>query len=146
MLRCNCPRGAGAVRQVYPCPRPPVAPAISCVAPQSSTDTRGERLSRHSSHSSSMAAPSELLARLLPSAPFPFSTSPHHSSHHLFGQIQELTPDRKTGFRFENLATQFEDNDSGIGGSQTLYCGGGEHAQCMWCGQSGHQIFFTASH
>ena len=74
-----------------------------------------------------MAAPSGLLARLLPSAPFPFSTSPHHSSHHLFGQIQELTPDRKTGFRFENLATQFEtaeDNDSGIGGSQSIYCDG----------------------
>ena len=124
-------RGAGAVRQVFPCPRPPVAPANSCVAPQSSTDIRAEQLSRHSSHSSSMAASSELLARLLPSAPFPFSTSPHHSSHQLFDQIQELTPDRKTGFRFQKLATQFEtaeDNDSGIGGSQTLYCGGGGHS------------------
>ena len=67
-----------------------------------------------------MEAPSELLARLLPSAPFPFTASPHHSSYQLFDQIQELTPDRKTGFRFENLATQFEtaeDNDSGIGGA-----------------------------
>ena len=74
-----------------------------------------------------MAASSELLARLLPSAPFPFSASPHHSSHHMFGQIQELTPDRKTGFRFENLATKFEtveDNDSGIGGSQSFFWGG----------------------
>ena len=77
---------------------------------------------------------SELMARLLPSLPFPFSSSSSTSvrSKQLFGERQALaeikqettgsyafaTPDRKPGFRFESLATEFEtaeENDSGIG-------------------------------
>ena len=83
---------------------------------------------------------SELMARLLPSVPFPFSSSSAASvrSKQLFGERQALaeikqeatssyvfaTPDRKTGFRFESLATEFEnteENDSGIGGFNSFF-------------------------
>ena len=83
---------------------------------------------------------SELMARLLPSVPFPFSSSSAASvrSKQLFGERQALaeikqeatssyvfaTPDRKTGFRFESLATEFEnteESDSGIGGFNSFF-------------------------
>jgi len=75
---------------------------------------------------------SELMARLLPSVPFPFSSSSSSTSvrsKQLFGERQALaeikqesscafaTPERKPSFRFESLATEFEtaeENDSGI--------------------------------
>ena len=71
---------------------------------------------------------------------FPFSSSSAASvrSKQLFGERQALaeikqeatssyvfaTPDRKTGFRFESLATEFEnteENDSGIGGFNSFF-------------------------
>ena len=97
--------------------------------------SRTEVSSVHLLSSSTMAttsSSSELMARLLPSVPFPFSSSSSTSvrSKQLFGERQALaeikqetsytfaTPDRKPGFRFESLATEFEtaeENDSGIG-------------------------------
>jgi hypothetical protein len=74
-----------------------------------------------------MAGTSELMARLLPTTPVPISPAATARSPHLVGErpvaLHRLaTPDRKPGFRFESLATEFEtmecDNDSGIGESR----------------------------
>ena len=73
-----------------------------------------------------MADPSDLMARLVPNVPFPFTSAfAVRSSKELFGERralptikQEVTPERKPTFRFESLATEFEtmeENDSGIG-------------------------------
>ena len=77
---------------------------------------------------------SELMARLLPSIPFPFSSNSLTTvcSKQLSRERQALaeikqetsstyafaTPDRRPSFHFESLATEFEtaeENDSGIG-------------------------------
>ena len=81
------------------------------------------------------------ISRLMPSAPFPYGMKKEDHDRHLFGDIStfreiktesnihpfreiktesNINPfsDRKSGFRFESLATEFEhmdDNDSGIG-------------------------------
>ena len=70
------------------------------------------------------------ISRLMPSAPFPFGMKKEDQDRQLFGDkstfreiktenyIHALSDIRRTGFRFESLATEFEhmdDNDSGIG-------------------------------
>ena len=59
-----------------------------------------------------------LASRLLPVAPFPFGERRQDQDKLIFGDTK-----KPTGFRFETLATEFEnekehqeDNDSGIGG------------------------------
>ena len=57
--------------------------------------------------------------------PFPFTQKREDQDKFLFGdkknfkEIKQEIPERKSGFRFENLATEFEnrmeENDSGIG-------------------------------
>ena len=69
------------------------------------------------------------ISRLMPSAPFPFGIKREDQDRELFGDkslFREIKTensihafsDRRQGFRFESLATEFEhmdDNDSGIG-------------------------------
>ena len=70
------------------------------------------------------------ISRLMPSAPFPFGMKKEDQDRQLFGDkstfreiktenhIHAFSDIRRTGFRFESLATEFEhmdDNDSGIG-------------------------------
>ena len=62
---------------------------------------------------------------LTPSAPFPFSIKREEEDRLIFGDrknFREIKPsfsERKSGFRFEHMATEFEnnmdENDSGIG-------------------------------
>ena len=69
--------------------------------------------------------PDNPLANLSPSAPFPFSIKREEEDRLIFGDknnFREIKPnfsDRKSGFRFEHMATEFEnnmdENDSGIG-------------------------------
>ena len=70
------------------------------------------------------------LSHLLPSAPFPFGMKKEDHDRQLFGDrstfreiktenhIHAFSDIKRTSFRFETLATEFEhmdDNDSGIG-------------------------------
>ena len=66
------------------------------------------------------------------SPPFPFSQQREDQDKSIFGdkknfqEIKQESPERKSGFRFEHLATEFEnsrmdENDSGIGELSSLF-------------------------
>ena len=71
------------------------------------------------------------LANLSSSAPFPFSVKREEEDRLIFGDrrnFREIKPnfcEKKSGFRFEHMATEFEhnmeENDSGIGRQIYLY-------------------------